>query len=74
MISPHRQVFHCIQYAFTIMYGLKFLKYLAGKVWNIVPFEIKNDVNHEEFSSKIKSWKPGKCPCRLCLTYSQQVI
>ena len=53
----------------TIAYGLKSPKYFAGKVWTIVPFEIRNAISLEEFSAKIKSWRPENCPCRVCLTY-----
>ena len=39
----------------------------------VVPFEIKNVKSLEEFSSKIKSWRPENCPCRVCLNYIHQV-
>ena len=42
---------HCIN---TIVNVLKSLEYFAGKVWNIVPFEISNAACLEEFSTKIK--------------------
>ena len=57
----------------SIAYGLKSLKYFAGKVWSIVPFEIRNTISLEEISAKIKSWRPENCPCRVCLTYIHQV-
>ena len=57
----------------TVAYGLKLLKYFAGKVRSIVPFEIINVISLEEFSAKIKSWRPENFPCRLCLTYINQV-
>ena len=56
-----------------VAYGLKSLKYFAGKVCTIVPFEIRNAISFEEFSTKTKSWKPENCPCRVCLTYIHQV-
>ena len=57
----------------AVAYGLKSLKYYAGKVQHIVPFETRNAVYLEESSTKIKSWKPDKCHCRLCLAYTHQV-
>ena len=57
----------------TVAYGLKSLKYFAGKVWSIFSFEIRKGINLEEFSAKIKSWRPENCPCRVCLTYIHQV-
>ena len=35
----------------TVAYGLKSLKYFAGKVWSIIPFELRNAINLEEISS-----------------------
>ena len=46
----------------TFAYGLKSLKYFAGKVWDIVPFEIRNATSIEEFSAKIKCFRPENCP------------
>ena len=57
----------------TIAYGLKSLKYFAGKVWSIVAFEIRNAISLKEFSDKMKSWRPENCPCGVCLTYIHQV-
>ena len=62
--------FHAVN---TVAYGLKSLKYFAGKVWNIVPFEIRNARSLEVFPAKIKSWIPENCPCRVCLTYIHEV-
>ena len=57
----------------TVAYGLNSLKYFAGKVWSIVPFEIRNTISLEEFLAKIKNWRREYCPCRVCLTYIHQV-
>ena len=57
----------------SVAYGLKSLKYFLGKVWSIVPFEIRNAISLEEISTKIKSWRPEDCPCRVCLTFIHQV-
>ena len=57
----------------TVAYGLKSLKDFARKACSIVPFEIRNAINLEEFSAKIKSWRSGNCSCRVCLTYIHQV-
>ena len=57
----------------TVAYGLKSLKYFAGKVWSIVPFEIRNARSLEEFFTKIKGWRRENCPFKVCLTYIHQV-
>ena len=41
--------------------GLRALRYLGPKIWNIVPFEIKNSETCAKFKMKIKSWKPTHC-------------
>ena len=57
----------------TIKYCFKSLKYLAGKVWNVVHLKITNAASLEEFSTKFNSWKAEDRPCRVCLTYIHQV-
>ena len=57
----------------AVTYGLKSLKYFAGKVWNIVPCEIGNAVSLEKFSAKTKCLKTSKCPCKLRFTYIHQL-
>ena len=53
----------------TVNCGLRALRYLGPKIWNIVPFEIKNSETLAQFKLKIKSWKPSHCPCNLCQPY-----
>ena len=48
----------------TVNYGLKSLKHLAPKIWDIIPLE---------FITNIKSWIPKHCPCTLCRIYIQHV-
>ena len=49
--------------------GLRALRYLGPKIWNIVPFEIKIQRIMHNSKMKIKSWKPIHCPCNLCQPY-----
>ena len=42
---------------------------LCPKIWSILPNDIKLSTNIVEFKMKIRSWKPVKCPCRLCKVY-----
>ena len=50
-------------------YGTSSLAYLAPKVWEIVPSELKNLNSIELFRLRIRSWNPKNCPCKLCKTY-----
>ena len=52
----------------TEHYGKATLSYLGPKIWNIIPDEIKSAPTFV-FKQKIRSWKPDKCPCKLCKTY-----
>ena len=53
----------------TMNYDLKSLRYLAPKIWDIIPLEIKNSGSLTEFITNIKSWIPKHCPCILCRIY-----
>ena len=57
----------------TVNYGLKSLRYLAAKVWNVIPLEIGNAISLTEFITNIKSWIPKHCPCTLCRIYIHHV-
>ena len=53
----------------TVNNGLKSLGYLGPKICNIIPPDIRNSGNIEEFTRKIKCWTPKNCPCTLCPNY-----
>ena len=53
----------------TVNCGLKALRYLGPKIWNIVPFVIKNSKTLAQVKMKIKSWKSTLFPCNLCQPY-----
>ena len=57
----------------TVNNDLKSLRYLGPKSWNIIPPDIRNSRNIEEFTWKIKCLTPKNCPCRLCLNYTHHV-
>ena len=53
----------------TSSFGLSSLKYLATKIWDIVPYEIKSVGNINLFKEKIRNWEPKGCYRRLCKQY-----
>ena len=57
----------------TVNYGLKSLRYLAPKIWNIIPLEIRNSSSLTEFTTNIKSWILKHYPCTLCRVYIHHV-
>ena len=57
----------------TVNYGLKSLRYVAPKISDIIPFEIRNSGSLTEFITKIKLWIPEHCPCTLYQIYIQHV-
>ena len=50
-------------------YGQKSVTYLAPRIWNLVPVDIKESETVVIFKRKIKSWVPDMYPCRLCQRY-----
>ena len=50
-------------------YGTETLSFLGSKLWLQVPKDIKLSTSLTIFKNKIKSWKPKKCPCKLCKIY-----
>ena len=57
----------------TTNYSLQSIRYLAPKILELVPDEIKNCQSLHKFKDLIKSWTTNQCPCRLCKTYLAQV-
>ena len=54
----------------TVRYGTNSLAYLAPKIWELVPSEMKNLESFTAFKTAIKKWKTINCPCRLCKNYT----
>ena len=57
----------------TVRYSADSLAYLAPKIWELVPNEMKNLESLTAFKAAIKKWKTTNCPCRLCKNYILQV-
>ena len=53
--------------------GTDSLAYLAPKIWELVPNEMKNLESLTAFKTAIKKWKTTNCPCRLYKNYIPQV-
>ena len=53
----------------TMNYGQQSISYLAPKIWNLVPEDIKESATVTLFKAKIKRWVPDVCPCTLCQIY-----
>ena len=49
----------------TVLYGIETLSYLGPKIWNLVPFDIRDCVTEQIFHQNIEKWKPERCLCRL---------
>ena len=65
---PSRQVFHTSNVK-TTAFGLESVRYLGPKIWELVPAELKSIKSLKLFKTKIKEWKPLRCPCKLCKLY-----
>ena len=53
----------------TVNYGKETISYLAPKIWELVPEEIRNSSSLRTFIGYIRAWIPFNCPCRLCKEY-----
>ena len=50
----------------SVRYGTELVSFLAPKIWDILPKEIKNSEMLNAFNLKVKNWVALECPCRLC--------
>ena len=57
----------------SVRYGTETVSFLAPKIWDILPKDIKNSESLDILTRKIKKWIPWKCPCKLCKTFVPQV-
>ena len=57
----------------TVYYGTETISFRGPKIWALVPEEIKASNTLEAFKSKIKTWRPEGCTCRLCKIYIHQI-
>ena len=55
----------------SVRYGTETVSFLAPKIWDILPKEIKDSESLNIF--KITKWIPLECPCTLCKIYVPQV-
>ena len=53
----------------TVHYELQSIRYLAPKIWAILPEHIKESPSIKSFKRSIKQCIPYGCPCRLCQQY-----
>ena len=57
----------------TTRYSIQSIKYLALKIRNLVPNQIKYCGSLTKFKNFIKFWSPSDCSCRLCKTHIAEV-
>ena len=57
----------------TVAYGTETIRSSGPKTWDMVPRHIKDSKTLAEFKSKIRTWKPIECTCRLCKTFIPQL-
>ena len=57
----------------TVRYVIETSAFVGFRIWSYMPSELKESMSLNEFSSKIKTWKPENCPCKLCKIYLQRI-
>ena len=49
-----------------VRFGRNSLRYLAPKIWNSLPHDIKSAENLKSFKELIKKWNTVSCQCNIC--------
>ena len=57
----------------SVNFGFESIRYLGPKVWGSLPQSLKNKESLGSFKTATKTWKPDRCPCRICKTYLQNI-
>ena len=57
----------------TVFYDSETVSFRGPKTWALIPDNIKNSNNLNEFKAKIKSWKSEGCACIICKVYVQNL-
>ena len=57
----------------TGRYGIETAAFVGSRIWTNLPNERKESTSLNEFKSKIKTWKPENCLCKLCRIYLQRI-
>ena len=52
----------------SVRYGTETVSFLAPKIWDILPKDIKDSESLDIFKRKTKKWIPSECSCKLCKT------
>ena len=53
----------------SVYNGTETLSFRGPKTWDMLPNSIKQSESLQEFTYKVKKWKPDSCTCRLCKVY-----
>ena len=53
----------------SVYNGTETLSFRGPKTWDMLPNDIKISDSLQEFTCKVKKWKPENCSCRLCKVY-----
>ena len=56
----------------TVRYGTETAALVSSRIWTNMSNEIEENTSLNEFKSKIKTWQPENCPCKLCKIYLQR--
>ena len=57
----------------TTRYGIETAAFVGSRIWSYMPIELKESLSLNKFRSKIKTWKPKNCPCKLCNIYVKRI-
>ena len=57
----------------TVHYGSEIISFRGPKIWEKIPYDMKNAMSLEEFKRKIRYWTPTGYECNICKIYLAQI-
>ena len=57
----------------NVRYGIETAAFVGSRIWTNMSDELKESTSLNEFKSKIKTWNPENCPCKLCKIYGHTI-
>ena len=58
---------------YTVRYTTETYAFVDSRIWSYMPSELRESNSLKIFWSKIKSWKPKDCLCKISKIYFQRI-
>ena len=57
----------------TVRYGIETAAFVGSRIWSYMASELNESTSLNGLRSKIKTWRPENCPCKLCKIYLRRI-